>query len=230
MRPLLLLALLLLSAAAGAQHTVSVLGKVIDAKTQEPLSGAVATLQGSGQAALTNTDGIFVLERVPEGEQMLDVSYTGYIPQNFSLGITGGRALDLGIITLEEDITTEQQLGLITLTESDLADGNGSDNTAGLLQASRDVFQQSAAFNWGQARFRVRGLDTEYGQTLINGISMNRIYDGRPQWANWGGLNDATRNQEFTTGASPSDYTFGGLLGVQAINTRASAFRKGTRL
>lgn len=228
MRPLLFLALMLLSAVACAQQ-VAVLGKVIDAKTQEPVAGAMATLQGSGQAVSTNPDGIFVLERVPEGEHILAVTYAGYITQNFSLGITGGRPLDLGIILLEEDITTEQQLGLITLTESDLADGSGSDNTAGLLQASRDVFQQAAAFNWGQARFRIRGLDTEYGQTLINGITMNRLHDGRPQWANWGGLNDATRNQEFTTGSAPSDYTFGGLLGVQAINTRASAFRKGTR-
>ncbi len=98
----------------------------------------------------------------------------------------------------------------------------------GLLQASRDAFQQAAAFNWGQARFRVRGLDNEYATTMINGIIMNKIYDGRPQWSNWGGLNDATRNQEFTTGSAPSDYTFGGILGTQEINTRASIYRPGT--
>ena len=50
-----------------------------------------------------------------------------------------------------------------------------------------------------QARFRLRGLDSEYGTTMINGITMNKIYDGRPQYSNWGGLNDATRNQEFTS-------------------------------
>jgi hypothetical protein len=65
---------------------------------------------------------------------------------------------------------------------------------------------------------------------MINGISMNKIYDGRPQWSNWGGLNDATRNQEFTTGSGPSDYTFGGILGTQEINTRASIYRKGSRI
>jgi len=140
-------------------------------------------------------------------------------------------SLDLGTILLEEDMTTELQLSLVTLTESDLGDDNsGSENTSGLLQASRDVFQQVAAFNWGQARFRVRGLDNEYGNTFINGISMNKIYDGRPQYSNWGGLNDATRNQEFTTGTRPSDYTFGGILGTQAINMRASSVRAGTRL
>jgi hypothetical protein len=97
-------------------------------------------------------------------------------------------------------------------------------------QASRDAFQQTTAFNWGQARFRVRGLDNEYGTTMINGVVMNKIYDGRPQWSNWGGLNDALRNQEFTMGSAPSDYTFGGILGTQEMNTRASVYRKGSRI
>lgn len=231
MRRLLLIVLLLQAIALHAQQTASVLGKVIDAKTQEPLPGATALLQSSGREVLTNADGFFVLDKMPDGEHFLTITLTGYIAQNFSLKMTDSRTLDLGIITLEEDITSEQQLGLITLTDNDLADGNsGSDTSAGLLQASRDVFQQSAAFNWGSARFKMRGLDTEYGSILINGITMNRVYDGRPQWANWGGLNDATRNQEYTTGTAPSDYTFGSLLGTQAINTRASAFKKGARL
>ncbi|MHA3789917.1 carboxypeptidase-like regulatory domain-containing protein [Flavobacterium hauense] len=231
MRRLLLIVLLLQAIALHAQQTASVLGKVIDSKTQEPLHGATAILQSSGREVLTNSDGFFVLDKVPDGEQFLTVSLTGYIAQNFILKMIDSRTLDLGIIILEEDITSEQQLGLITLTDNDLADGNsGSDTSAGLLQASRDVFQQSAAFNWGPARFKMRGLDTEYGSILINGITMNRVYDGRPQWANWGGLNDAIRNQEYTTGTAPSDYTFGSLLGTQAINTRASAFKKGTRL
>jgi hypothetical protein len=36
---------------------------------------------------------------------------------------------------------------------------------------------------------------------MINGVSMNKSYDGRPQ-GKWGGLNDATRNQEFTIGTA----------------------------
>src|SRR5690606_37433411 len=46
----------------------------------------------------------------------------------------------------------------------------------------------------------------------------------------WGGINDATRNQEFTMGSAPSDDTFGGILGNQIINTRASIYRPGTRI
>lgn len=214
-----------------AQQNPTVRGKVVDSKTQKPLQSVIATIENTTLTALTNAEGIFVIENVLPGNQLLKVSSAGFTQQLLPLELAPGQNLDLGVVVLEEDQTEEQQLSLITITENDLGDDNsGSESTAGLLQASRDAFQQSAAFNWGQARFRIRGLDNEYAVTMINGVIMNKIYDGRPQWGNWGGLNDATRNQEFTTGSGPSDYTFGGILGTQEINTRASIYRPGTRV
>jgi len=216
---------------AWAQEAASVQGKVVDSKTQKPIENVVATLEGTAQTALTNAEGIFVFNDVKAGSLQLVVTTTGYVPQTFTLEVEAGQKLDLGVVALEDDITSEQQLSLITITDNDLGDDNsGSENTAGLLQASRDNFQQAAAFNWGLARFRIRGLDNEYSTTMINGVVMNKIYDGRPQWSNWGGLNDATRNQEFTMGSAPSDYTFGNILGTQEINTRASIYRPGARV
>ena len=195
------------------------------------MRNVAAKLQGSNQTATTNAEGVFVFETVAPGNQSIVVGTQGFVSQTFSLEVTAGETLDLGVVSLDEDITAEQQLSLITLTENDLGDDNGgSESTAGLLQASRDVFMQAAAFDLSQARFRVRGLDNEYGKTMINGVPMDKLYDGRPQWSNWGGLNDAMRNQEFTIGSAPSDYTFGGILGTQEINTRASIFRPGSRL
>lgn len=206
-------------------------GIVVDAKTQKPLLNVTADLTNTNLSTTTNEQGEFVIANPTPGSQVLLINFTGYIQKRFALDISAEEDVDLGTIYLEEDVTAEQQLSLITLTETDLGDDNsGSETTSGLLQASRDAFQQAAAFNWGQARFRIRNLDNEYGNTFINGISMNKIYDGRPQYANWGGLNDATRNQEFINGSMPNDYSFGGILGSQAINTRASFMRTGTRL
>src|SRR5690606_20283845 len=206
-------------------------GVVVDSKSQLPLFNVTASLSNTNLSANTNEQGEFIISNPAPGNQTLLINFTGYLEKRFVLEITTDQTVDLGTIYLEEDLTTEQQLSLITITEIDLGDDNsGSETTSGLLQASRDAFQQAAAFNWGQARFRVRGLDNEYGNTFINGISMNKIYDGRPQYSNWGGLNDATRNQEFINGSMPNDYTFGGILGVQAINTRASFMRTGTRV
>ncbi|HOD09152.1 MAG TPA: carboxypeptidase-like regulatory domain-containing protein, partial [Flavobacterium sp.] len=206
-------------------------GKVLDSKTQKPLQNVVASIQNTSLTSLTDVTGVFAFNNLTAGSQLLQIKSSGYKDQLLVIEVEEGKMLDLGVIVLEEDITTEQQLSLVTITENDLGDDNsGSESTSGLLQASRDVYQQTAAFNWGQARFRIRGLDNEYGTTMINGISMNKVYDGRPQWSNWGGLNDATRNQEFFMGSAPSDYTFGGILGTQEINTRASIYRKGSRI
>lgn len=214
-----------------AQPNSGITGKVVDSKTQKPLQNVVASIQNTTLTALTDVSGTFTFKEVAQGSQLLQIRSEGYKDQLLSVDVEPGKMLDLGVIVFEEDITSEQQLSLITITENDLGDDNsGSESTAGLLQASRDAFQQAAAFNWGQSRFRIRGLDNEYGTTMINGVTMNKIYDGRPQWSNWGGLNDATRNQEFTTGSTPSDYTFGGILGTQEINTRASIYRKGSRI
>lgn len=214
-----------------AQTTTGITGKVVDSKTQKPLQNVVASIQNTSLTSLTNGVGVFVFTEVSKGSQLLQIKTAGYKDQLLAVDVEEGKMIDLGIVVLEEDITSEQQLSLVTITENDLGDDNsGSESTSGLLQASRDVYQQAAAFNWGQARFRIRGLDNEYSTTMINGIAMNKIYDGRPQWSNWGGLNDATRNQEFTMGSTPSDYTFGGILGTQEINTRASIYRKGSRI
>jgi hypothetical protein len=58
---------------------------------------------------------------------------------------------------------------------------------------------------------------------------MYESYDGRPNGA-VGRAQRRHQNQEFTVGTAPSDYTFGGILGTQEINTRASIYRTGTRI
>ncbi|MBF0694504.1 MAG: TonB-dependent receptor [Flavobacterium sp.] len=219
------------AAVALAQTPTGVYGTVVDSKTQKPLENVLTSIQNTTFSQLTDVTGTFRFDNLEEGRRLLLIRSTGYRDQLLPVEIVSGKMIDVGTVLLEEDITAEQQLSLITITETDLGDDNsGSESTAGLLQASRDAFQQAAAFNWGQARFRIRGLDNEYATTMINGVPMNKLYDGRPQWSNWGGLNDATRIQEFTMGSTPSDYTFGGILGTQQIHTRASVYRPGTRI
>jgi hypothetical protein len=214
-----------------AQQNPALKGKIVDANNQKPLQNVPVTLQSTNQTVLTDFSGNFSFESIAEKSDVIVIKTFGYLTQTLVLEPIAGETLDLGTISLEEDLASELQLSLVTITENDLGDDNsGSESTSGLLQAARDTYQQTAAFNWGQARFRIRGLDNQYSTTMINGIVMNKLYDGRPQWSNWGGLNDATRNQEFTMGSKPSDYTFGNALGTQEINTRASFYRPGSRV
>ncbi len=214
-----------------AQKSSGIGGKVVDSKTQKPLQGVVVSIQNAYLTQLTDTDGKFVFKNIPVGNQLLQIRNQGYKEQLLQIEIESGKMLDLGIVVLEEDIVTDEKNSIVTLNDNDLSDDNsGSESTSSLLQSSRDAFNQAAAFNWGGTRFKVRGLDNAYSTVMINGITMNKIYDGRPQYGNWGGLNDATRNQEYTNGSVPSDYTFGGILGTEQINTRASVYKKGIRV
>lgn len=231
MKKLVISTLIVIQGIFGFAQNAGVTAKIVDAKTQKPLQNVVASIANTNLSQLTNTNGVFTLTGIAAGNQLLQIKSQGYREQLLQIIIEKGKTLDLGIIQLEEDITVEQQNSLITLSETELSDeGSGSEGTASLLQASRDVFLQAAAYNFGQARFSVRGIDSEYANIMINGISMNKMSDGRPQYGDWGGLNDATRNQEFTNGSAPSDYIFSSIAGSQEINTRASIYRKGTRI
>ncbi len=223
--------LVLSSLLLNAQNSFEISGKVVDSKTQEPLKGVYVSLVNTLLGVNTSENGEFKILNPPSGRQTILLELKGYISAQYPVNISSGKSINMGFLFIESEINVEQQLSLVTLTENELNDdSSSSESTSGILQSSRDVFQQTAAFNWGQARFRIRGLDSEYGITMINGITMNKFFDGRPQFGNWGGLNDATRLQEFTLGSAASDYTFGGILGTQEINTRASAFRKGNRI
>ena len=216
---------------AFGQSNSVVFGKIIDSKTQQPIENVVISIQNTNHTQLTDANGKFSLEELISGEQLLLIKSDGYKDQLLQIVIVDGKLLDLDTIALETDLTQEKQLALITISENDLDnDNSSSESTTSLLQSSRDAFLQAAAFNFGAARFSVRGIDNKYSKVMINGVPMNRVADGRPQYSNWGGLNDATRNQEFSNGSSPSDYTFGGIAGTQEINTRASIYRPGTRI
>ncbi|WP_394774044.1 carboxypeptidase-like regulatory domain-containing protein [Flavobacterium sp.] len=214
-----------------AQHETIYSGIVIDAKTQSPIENVVVSIQNSSVTQLTTSQGKFELHSSIKGEQLLLLHSQGYKDLLLKINSNPEQTVNLGILQLEDNFLDSAPATLITLLDSDLSDDNSSSEmTSGLLQSSKDAFMQASAFNWGQARFRVRGLDSENGTMMLNGMVMNKIYDGRPQWSNWGGLNDVLRNQEFSVGAAASNFSFGGILGTQQISTRASTYRKGTRL
>ena len=93
-----------------------------------------------------------------------------------------------------------------------------------------DIFYRTAAYEFSSSFFKVRGLDSDNAIVHINGIKMNKLYNGRPQWSNWGGLNDVLRNQELSNGSIPLKYNFGGILGSNNINIRASEYGEGGRI
>jgi hypothetical protein len=207
-------------------------GSVKDADSNLPIPDVTITIEDTSQSTKTDGLGEFKFTRnVPLGEQVLKVSKVGYKTERYPIVVNEGSTVNITDMVLRIDVTDSADLFTITLSDDELNDDtSGADNISGLLQSSQDVFLRTAAFEFSQSFFSVRGLDSENGKVLINGVEMNKMFNGRPQWSNWGGLNDVMRNQELSNGLTPSAYNFGGLLGTTNINTRASMYRKGGRV
>ena len=215
-----------------AQQTV-VQGSVIDGTTYEPLPSVTITIEETLQTSQTDAEGKFnFISNVPLGEHILKIEKTGYITKRFPIIINDGQTLDISDMMLDINVADSVDLYIITLSDDELNDDTtgGADNISGLLQSSQNVYQRTVAFEFSSSFFNMRGLDSENASVLINGIEMNKQFNGRPQWNNWGGLNDVFRNQELTTNLGPSNFTFGGALGSNNTSTRASEYRKGGRL
>ncbi|WP_136482034.1 carboxypeptidase regulatory-like domain-containing protein [Cognatitamlana onchidii] len=214
-----------------AQQTI-IEGSVVDAITYYPIESVEITIDGSPIRTSSDAAGKFLLSKdLPLGPQVLVISKSGYVPKRYPIIINEGEAVSIFDMTLVKDASHTDDLFLITLADDELhSDTSGADNIAGLLASSLDVFQRTAAFEFSSSFFRSRGLDSNNGKILINGIEMNKAFNGRPQWSNWGGINDVLRNQELVVGLAPSSYNFGGVLGSTNINTRASLARQGGRI
>ena len=221
--------MLLLSFLVHAQSNVH--GIVLNGDSYQVLKNVSVKISNSNKAVLTNSKGLFLLKDVPIGRQYVVISCEGYKTQNYPINLLG-KSIDIGTVMLYQNFVEDQDLETITITDDELSDENTivTDHISGLFQSSKDSYLKTAAFEWSSSFYRIRGLDIDRGEVLMNGIVMNNLYNGRPNWSNWGGLNEIVRNQEFSNGLSPSNVTFGGVSGSTNMLTRASEFSEETKI
>jgi hypothetical protein len=209
-------------------------GRVVDQTTQQLLADVLVSTDLD--QAVTGTDGSFFLELSIDVTSVTFVfSKAGYESTRRTIQITDFDVRDLGTIGLAPNrqandlLAKEDQIPSIIVTQAELDDDQSTQDISGLLAASNNTFQAAAAFAFGPARFRIRGLDSENTTIFMNGVPMNDLENGRVYWSAWGGLNDVMRNRTIDIGLNSNEYTFGGLGGGISIDTRASNQRKQLR-
>lgn len=216
-----------------AQET-NISGRVLDLFSNKTVTGARVFILNSSTAATTSENGTFLLvcDDAMEGEQILLIEAEGYLDKKFRLVIDKGEHINFDPILLEGDLSSIQSdISVISLTDYELDEENDvTANFSGLLDASGDVFLNAAAYDFSPTFFKPRGLDSKNARLLINGVALNKFYDGRPQWGSIGGLNDAQRIREFSRNNTASDFDYGGLTGTNNITMRASAYAKGGKI
>ncbi len=132
------------------------------------------------------------------------------------------------------DSLADEELSLIGVMDASVfdTDGEDGDNTSSqdistAVLTSHDIYLNKAGYNLSPMRFRVRGYDNTYEQTLINGVPFNDQLRGVFNYSSIGAINDLTRNGDETINSLPSGFTFGSLGGAENILMRAGDYARG---
>ena len=228
-KSLLLILLLFCSFGLLAQSTGGIKGMVVTRTTPRVfIDGAKVTLNTPQIRTMEAARGIFEFTDVPAGTWRLTIEGGDFVTVVVDVIVTGGVVRDIGMVSLMPDVSIAG-LDPDEVTEFDMELGDGGQDLPVSLSATKDVFDNVASYKFSALRFRNRGYDNGTAALYLNGIYMNDAQSGNAPWSLWGGLNEATRNQEASNSMMVSDFGVGTIGGTVNINATASMMRKGIR-
>ena len=209
----------------------SISGVILESFSFSPVEFAIVKIENTSIKSSTQLNGEFSItfnSTLKNG--IITIQKEGYITKRIPVTFEN-KTLKLEEIFLEKRSPLNSNYSIINISLDELNDENEiANNSSGLLQSSMDLFSRTAAFEFSSSFFSIKGLDSKYNSVSINGIELNKLYDQRPQWSNWGGLNDVDNNQEIFKDLKPNKYNFGGLTSTSHINMSASSYNKGGKI
>ena len=198
---LLTLLLTMVSLAAFAQSG-GINGKVVSRGDRAAIEQVKITLTPGARQTTSDAEGRFQFDGVAQGDYTLSFDVNDYEPLEIKVRVEK-LIKDVRSIALVPAYT--EALDDSIFTEFDTETANDTQSLPSSLSSSKDVFNNIASYKFGEMRFNLRGYDSQYNNVYFNGIRLNDALTGYTPWSLWSGLNDATRNQENTTGLQSAD-------------------------
>ena len=204
-------------------------GKIVDG-TGSGIAGVSLILKDTDYHTQTNASGIFRLFDLAPGKYELLSDDPDFKNVNYTFDYLGGD-LQLSDIVTTPTTVSKSNSEIAIINGDDLQQITEDDDASfsSILTASRDPFDEAAAYNLSAGRFRARGYNNEDTHLYLNGMPVNDLDDGRVLFNSWGGLNDVMRSQTNILTLRNSDFAFGGIGGSSFIDLRASVQRVQTK-
>ena len=186
-RVLMLFACLFASVMMAMAQNSRVTGTVVD-ESGEPIIGASVLVDGTQRGAVTNIDGVFVIENVPSTAETITVSYVGF--QTQKLAITRGRDMNI-VLRMDAEMLDEVLVVAYGTTKrsaftgsamevktEDIANHVTSSATNALVGKVAGVQATSAGGPGSAPTIRIRGIGSyAAGSTplyIIDGVPMDQ--------------------------------------------------------
>ena len=189
--------LLCLCAPLAAQTTGTITGRIFNPASGEYVRNARISVEGTGLQAVSEDGGAYVLGGLPAGTVRLNVTFTGYRTETATVTVAAGAAVTRdfelisalaapapdGTVRLERFVISSEREGnakaimeqrnSMNITNSvasdvfgDVAEGNVGEFLKHMPGVELDLVQ-------GEIRtIRLRGLDSEYTQVTLDGVSL----------------------------------------------------------
>ncbi|WP_026950789.1 TonB-dependent receptor [Algoriphagus mannitolivorans] len=221
------LVLCLVTTTLWAQNSLK--GKVLNAQSKEPLSGASVWIENLRKGAVTDLDGEFALGKLPNGNVEIRVSYLGYETQSLSINLPVSGELVVGLspkeFLAEEFIVSATRASASTpttfqtVTKDEIAKRNLGQDIPILLNFTPNVVSHSdAGAGVGYTGIRIRGTDQTRINATINGIPLNDAESHGVFWVNMPDFASSVENVQIQRGVGTSTNgaaTFGASLNFQ---------------
>ena len=171
-----------------AQRSGIIMGEVIDGSNSEPLGYANVIVKGTSIGTLSNVEGMYRINNVPAGEQVIVVSFIGYADQELTVNITGGEQHQLDAVTLIAEAIMGEEVVITALMRGQVAALNqqansntivnvvSKDNIEGVpdVNAAESISRLpgiSIARSGGEgSKVTVRGVSPRFNSITVNGI------------------------------------------------------------
>ena len=228
--------LLLLIVAAGnlhAQNSVEIL--VLNATSGAPLPGANAVVKGTDIGATTNSEGLITIENVPDGQQLILVSYVGFEPQELELFFPREETAPETVFLISEGEHMEEVIISATRSRRTIANlptrvevisgeelgekGNMKPgNIRMLLNETTGIQTQQTSATSYNSSIRIQGLDGKYTQLLKDGYPLYSGFSGGLSLLQIVPLD--LQQVEVIKGASSTLYGGGAIAGLVNLVTK----------
>jgi TonB-dependent receptor len=174
---------------AYAATSGSIVGRVLDRETGDPLPGANVIIQGTSIGGSTDLDGKYTLRNVPTGRQSMRVTYVGYVTltQEVTVGENATLTQDFRLVVQaikgETVVVTGQAKGQMSAINEQLS----SNNIINVVSAEKmkELPDANLAESIGRlpgvsiqreageaSKIVVRGLSPKFNRVTVEGVPM----------------------------------------------------------
>jgi iron complex outermembrane recepter protein len=216
---LLLHTFMLLAPPALAQ-TGTIAGTVLDAETKHAIEGANVLLLENRLGTNTAKDGSFILQQVPFGDYVLQVSYIGYTTIRKSMSLNSAKNTDLKlfltstilpgqtiVITATRGRERETPAPFASITANDIAQRYSVQDVPQLLsELPSTTFYSDNGNGIGYTYLNIRGFDQKRISVMVNGIPQNDPEDHDVYWLDFPDLTASLEDIQVQRGAGSAFY------------------------